>query len=248
TVRFRHYDPEIGRWLERDPAGYVDGMNKLLYVKGNAIRYVDPFALQACSKCDKGKRAWTYDRGQIGFSIYNGLENDPDKVDAINRDLELAADLIMKYWGLLNVPLAAEEALLECIKSTSSGVLEICGIEMPPTDVSGIAEQQVKALFSMIKKLLKQMEEYHGRYVWVRFDVIECECSWTGKCTWKKKQTRWYKCAMPDGELSLDGDRFLPGEVTSRRMEQCRTSTGKTAQQEIDKHNDALAKKKAKSK
>ncbi|MCX5651770.1 MAG: RHS repeat-associated core domain-containing protein, partial [Planctomycetota bacterium] len=42
TVRFRTYSPPLGRWLERDPAGYVDGMGLYEYVRGGAIDAVDP--------------------------------------------------------------------------------------------------------------------------------------------------------------------------------------------------------------
>jgi RHS repeat-associated protein len=42
TVRFRTYAPTLGRWLERDPAGYVDGMGLYEYVRGGAIDAVDP--------------------------------------------------------------------------------------------------------------------------------------------------------------------------------------------------------------
>ncbi|MBX3406396.1 MAG: RHS repeat-associated core domain-containing protein [Phycisphaeraceae bacterium] len=45
TVRFRHYDPEIGRWLQRDPAKYIDGMNLGQYVRGRAPNAVDPSGL-----------------------------------------------------------------------------------------------------------------------------------------------------------------------------------------------------------
>ncbi|MBX3404175.1 MAG: RHS repeat-associated core domain-containing protein [Phycisphaeraceae bacterium] len=45
TVRFRHYDPEIGRWLQRDPAGYVDGMNRTNYAKLAPTRWADPSGL-----------------------------------------------------------------------------------------------------------------------------------------------------------------------------------------------------------
>ncbi|MBX3110319.1 MAG: hypothetical protein KF743_14150, partial [Fimbriimonadaceae bacterium] len=41
TVRFRHYDPEIGRWLERDPAGYVDGMNRFAIAKCSPVTRAD---------------------------------------------------------------------------------------------------------------------------------------------------------------------------------------------------------------
>jgi RHS repeat-associated protein len=45
TVRFRTYSPTLGRWLERDPAGYVDGMDLYEYVRGGAIDAVDPWGL-----------------------------------------------------------------------------------------------------------------------------------------------------------------------------------------------------------
>jgi len=41
-VRFRTYSPTLGRWLERDPAGYVDGMDLYEYVRGGPIDAVDP--------------------------------------------------------------------------------------------------------------------------------------------------------------------------------------------------------------
>ncbi|MBX3110316.1 MAG: RHS repeat-associated core domain-containing protein [Fimbriimonadaceae bacterium] len=46
TVRFRHYDPEIGRWLQRDPAGYVDGPSLLQYVHSEPVSEVDPTGLR----------------------------------------------------------------------------------------------------------------------------------------------------------------------------------------------------------
>ncbi|MCG8376320.1 MAG: RHS repeat-associated core domain-containing protein, partial [Chlorobiales bacterium] len=43
--RARHYDPVHGRWLQRDPAGYVDGMNLYEYVRSNPSTGVDPSGL-----------------------------------------------------------------------------------------------------------------------------------------------------------------------------------------------------------
>lgn len=40
--RNRMYDPELGRFLSKDPKGYVDGMNLYAYVKNNPVRYLDP--------------------------------------------------------------------------------------------------------------------------------------------------------------------------------------------------------------
>ncbi len=59
TVRFRHYDAEIGRWLERDPLGYVDGMNLYGYVMGSPLVFSDPFGLSADDK-PWWRRTWEW--------------------------------------------------------------------------------------------------------------------------------------------------------------------------------------------
>ncbi|MEM8835731.1 MAG: AHH domain-containing protein [Planctomycetota bacterium] len=43
--RNRWYDPHLGRWTTRDPAGYVDGMSLYMYVGGRPTKYFDPFGL-----------------------------------------------------------------------------------------------------------------------------------------------------------------------------------------------------------
>jgi len=45
TVRYRPYEPELGRWLSRDPLGYVDGMGLYEYVRGRPRRHTDPRGL-----------------------------------------------------------------------------------------------------------------------------------------------------------------------------------------------------------
>jgi RHS repeat-associated protein len=54
TVRFRSYSPTLGRWLERDPAGYVDGLSLYEYVRGGPIAAVDPSGLSTAT----GDRWW----------------------------------------------------------------------------------------------------------------------------------------------------------------------------------------------
>jgi len=42
---FRTYSPSLGRWLQRDPAGYVDGANLYQHVSNRPMNQVDPFGL-----------------------------------------------------------------------------------------------------------------------------------------------------------------------------------------------------------
>ena len=39
------YDPTIGRWLQQDPEGYVDGQNAYQMERSNPVAFVDPFGL-----------------------------------------------------------------------------------------------------------------------------------------------------------------------------------------------------------
>lgn len=41
--RARYYNCEKGRFLQRDPLGYVDGLNLYRYVRSNPVKLVDPF-------------------------------------------------------------------------------------------------------------------------------------------------------------------------------------------------------------
>ncbi len=45
-ARNRWLNSAMGRWLQRDPVGYVDGMNLYKHVRSNPVAYVDPFGLQ----------------------------------------------------------------------------------------------------------------------------------------------------------------------------------------------------------
>ncbi len=44
---FRYYDPATGRYLTRDPAGYVDGPNLYRHVHNNPINHIDPLGLSS---------------------------------------------------------------------------------------------------------------------------------------------------------------------------------------------------------
>jgi len=43
--RARHYSPTLGRFLQRDPLGNIDGPNPYTYCANNPINWIDPFGL-----------------------------------------------------------------------------------------------------------------------------------------------------------------------------------------------------------
>jgi RHS repeat-associated protein len=49
-VRRRWLSPQTGRWISRDPAGYVDGSSVYEYGKSNSLLYVDPSGLGVICK------------------------------------------------------------------------------------------------------------------------------------------------------------------------------------------------------
>ena len=46
-VRHRVYHPTLGRWLQRDPIGYADGMDAYQYAVSRPFEFVDPFGLES---------------------------------------------------------------------------------------------------------------------------------------------------------------------------------------------------------
>ena len=68
TVRHRHYSPELGRWISRDPLGYVDGMGLYEDVRSTPLVHSDPMGMSigklwSCWKCVRKLRKVARDEG-----------------------------------------------------------------------------------------------------------------------------------------------------------------------------------------
>jgi RHS repeat-associated protein len=67
---FRTYDPELGRFLQRDPSGYTDGVNLYEYVAGNPLSDIDPMGLQVPGPFDDaGKLVIKLNKAVVGKSF-----------------------------------------------------------------------------------------------------------------------------------------------------------------------------------
>ncbi|MDY7110425.1 MAG: RHS repeat-associated core domain-containing protein [Planctomycetota bacterium] len=102
TVRNRHYSPDLGRWLERDPAGYVDGMALYHYVRSSPLAAADSSGL----KIDKFIGCTTKNRTDANAAdtaVTNRVTSllqtlsASGKFDPIEVELEMMAQ--GRHWG-----------------------------------------------------------------------------------------------------------------------------------------------------
>ncbi len=90
-VRNRMLHPTLGRWMQRDPLGYVDSMNTLEYCTSRSLTLVDPFGLlHNCGECDTRSDTGAHNlriagivRTPIGADPWDG-----DIIDDFFDDLE----------------------------------------------------------------------------------------------------------------------------------------------------------------
>jgi len=72
----RYYDPVLGRFLTRDPAGCPDGPNNYLYCNNNPINHIDPLGLSAeqAEKVRNAKEVFDTFRDSVqGLSDWNPI-------------------------------------------------------------------------------------------------------------------------------------------------------------------------------
>jgi len=63
-ARNRYYDPELGRFIQTDPMGYVDGPNSYQYALNNPVNYSDPLGL-FCPECNPHSSVFGNRRGEL---------------------------------------------------------------------------------------------------------------------------------------------------------------------------------------
>jgi RHS repeat-associated protein len=72
--RARHYDPVKGRFLQRDPVGYLDGVNLYEYVHDNPVNSADPAGTCRREPCNIGEKVVDWRISAVEKINYGGAE------------------------------------------------------------------------------------------------------------------------------------------------------------------------------
>ncbi len=94
--RNRMYSAKLGRFMQRDPAGYMDGLNLYAYVRNNPIIFTDPEGLMT-------KAAWDYTTG-LGT---DGAQWYADKYIETGNPLYFVGGVLASLW----TPETADETI-----------------------------------------------------------------------------------------------------------------------------------------
>ncbi len=92
--RAREYDAKNGRFLQRDPAGYVDGMNLYEAFKNNPLRWVDPFGAKNTAAYQRDKAS--HDQWYADFMDMLGVYDVTPETNALADD---AINLVKELSG-----------------------------------------------------------------------------------------------------------------------------------------------------
>lgn len=247
-MRFRNYAPNLGRWLERDPAGYKDGYLLMAYARSSPIGRQDPLGLESCDKCDEGNgrlmNGDDYKEGEGGqnLTLYDGSSTDPSKLDRVERLFKDGFDTMSLINMLGNVGGAGKSiaSLLGRLKGKT--VKEIAkwlteqGIEAGAGGVNDALDLAAN-LHDAIKNLRDDMMRIKGAYIWTQVGTEKCVCKKTllgagpEKCSWERSM-KWHKCSR--AENPLVPDQFFPNDVDRAILSDCRKQAFEAAKNEMD--------------
>jgi RHS repeat-associated protein len=190
--RARSYDPQAGRFLQRDKLRYVDGMNLYEYVRNNVLKWRDPLGL--CGECAPPSPGFpnAYSPRIVGWGMTPGPNRDPGEVmEQMDRieDFHLLVTLTEIMQDAAS-PAEIEKKILELIKT---GALTI------PEDMT------IAGMLDFVMALKDQIGKRNGfHYLWAKVEYKTCvPCGIQAyvlnpflTCTtyhWETK-TKWHAC------------------------------------------------------
>jgi uncharacterized protein RhaS with RHS repeats len=95
------YSATLGRFLQRDPAGYVGGLNLYAYVMNNPLRYLDPEGLTSLEKRTDSSVTTSKDQALQGFGLLGGVDVGVEKVYIQNNSANtIDAEELVLFFGI----------------------------------------------------------------------------------------------------------------------------------------------------
>ncbi|NLW84175.1 MAG: RHS repeat-associated core domain-containing protein [Phycisphaerae bacterium] len=186
--RARTYDPEIGRFMQRDPLMYVDGMNVYEYVKSSPLKYIDPFGLSSNDECSEG---------DVEYDIIGRIIT-PYRTPPGYNDLFDSANESMFGIGLLD--------WIELVTMFQMNAINATNLASTLTHMGygHLVNTGVKNILSTLKKVSNEMGKY-GCEAYIKVEIKECVQKRHG-LFWCKKRWVWGK---PTTELHQCFDNSL---------------------------------------
>ena len=121
-ARNRNYSPSLGRWINQDPAGYINGANTYQFVESDPVNAVDP----------TGTIAWYYWAAAGGVDILGGGPEDP-LADAVHAGILGAGEAAAtEDAAQLAAQQAAREAALKAAQTTARMALLAAAAKKKP--------------------------------------------------------------------------------------------------------------------
>lgn len=92
------YSPDQGRFVQRDPLGYIDGMNLYRYGKSNPIKYGDPTGQFVCGDVVPGSPEWEISN-PFEKQVHKRVCFDEDLYQRLLDDCDASWDSWIEFFG-----------------------------------------------------------------------------------------------------------------------------------------------------
>ena len=122
--RARIYDPDIGRFLQRDPKGYVDGPNPYTYAGNNPLSFFDILGTEKTQRESWDDRITTVDRHDLLTQKAQSMPAQSKKSEYIGTVVDLGGDIVIEISETLVEKGVENRGLLgKLVKGVPGGII-----------------------------------------------------------------------------------------------------------------------------
>ena len=152
--RARAYDPEAGRFLQRDPLGYVDGLGLYEYVRSRPPRFVDPLGREGEDKGAENDKKFEEVKKQIGKKISEMKAGDA----ALNNAASELAAATEAHWDMLNSSGFDDDAIALIMLAAAAGAARGARAGIQGAICGAVLAATFAVVVSLIYKSKEDME------------------------------------------------------------------------------------------